>query len=126
MERRNFTSACLATSASMVLLATRQAYALSLGDLSAGDAASGVRAALEKGASVAVSLLGRPDGFLGNPKVRIPLPGFLNDSVKLLKMIGKGEIGLGVDPAATPTEVAGDVQFVTDGRVFTRNSLKDY
>ncbi|MDP9901346.1 DUF4197 domain-containing protein [Variovorax ginsengisoli] len=90
MERRNFTSACLAVPASMVLLATRQAYALSLGDLSAGDAASGVRAALEQGASVAVSLLGRPDGFLGNPKVRIPLPGYLENGAKMLRMVGQG------------------------------------
>ena len=49
------------------------------------DAASGVRAALERGASPAVGLLGKTDGFLGNPKVRIPLPGFLNDAAKLLE-----------------------------------------
>ena len=46
-------------------------------DLTESDAASGIRAALERGAAAAVQLLGRPDGFLGNPKVRIPLPGFL-------------------------------------------------
>jgi hypothetical protein len=44
--------------------------------LSNADAASGIRAALERGATAAVELLGRPDGFLGNPKVRIPLPAF--------------------------------------------------
>ena len=53
------------------------------------DAASGLRAALERGAVAAVGLLGRPDGFLGNPKVRIPLPGFLNDAAKLLKFTGQ-------------------------------------
>lgn len=53
------------------------------------DAASGIRAALERGASAAVSLLGKTDGFLGNPKVRIPLPGFLNDAAKLLKVTGQ-------------------------------------
>ena len=53
------------------------------------DAASGVRSALERGAVAAVGLLGRPDGFLGNPKVRIPLPGFLNDAAKLLKFTGQ-------------------------------------
>ena len=56
---------------------------------SEADAASGVRAALERGAVAAVGLLGRPDGFLGNPKVRIPLPGFLNDAAKLLKFTGQ-------------------------------------
>lgn len=90
MKRRNFSSACLAVPASLVLLATQRAHALSLGDLSAADASGGVKAALEKGATVAVSLLGRPDGFLGNPKVRIPLPGYLEDGSKVLRMMGQG------------------------------------
>ena len=58
--------------------------------LSEGDAAAGVRAALERGAIAAVSGLGRADGFLGNPKVRIELPGFLADAAKLLKATGQG------------------------------------
>lgn len=53
------------------------------------DAASGLRAALERGAVAAVGLLGRPDGFLGNPKVRIPLPGFFNDAARLAKLTGQ-------------------------------------
>ena len=53
------------------------------------EAASGLRAALERGAAAAVDLLGRPDGFLGNPKVRIPLPGFLKDAAKLAKVTGQ-------------------------------------
>jgi hypothetical protein len=32
---------------------------------------------------------GRPDGFLGNPRVRIPLPGFLADAAKLLEATGQ-------------------------------------
>jgi hypothetical protein len=55
------------------------------------DAAAGVRAALERGAGSAVALLGRADGFLGNPKVRIPLPGFLEDAAKLLRAVGQGK-----------------------------------
>ena len=34
-------------------------------------------------------LLGRPGGFLDNPKVRIPLPGFLTDASQLLKLMGQ-------------------------------------
>jgi hypothetical protein len=59
--------------------------------LSESDAALGVRAALERGAGSAVSLLGRTDGFLGNPKVKIELPGFLADAAKLLKATGQGK-----------------------------------
>jgi hypothetical protein len=58
--------------------------------LGEGDAAKGMRAALERGAGSAVSLLGRSDGFLGNPKVRIPLPGYLNQAAKLMRATGQG------------------------------------
>ena len=60
-------------------------------DISQGDAALGIRAALERGAVAAVGLLGRSGGFLDNPKVRIPLPGFLNDAAKLLQFTGQQE-----------------------------------
>jgi hypothetical protein len=46
-------------------------------------------AALERGATSAVSLLGRSGGFLDNPKVRIPLPEFLNEAAKLAKFTGQ-------------------------------------
>lgn len=57
--------------------------------LSTTDAAAGVRAALERGALAAVGLLGRADGFLGNEKVRIPLPGQLDRAAKLLRTLGQ-------------------------------------
>jgi Protein of unknown function (DUF4197) len=56
---------------------------------SQGDALSGVKTALERGAVMAVELLGKPGGFLGNPKVEIPLPGVLKDAAKLLKTMGQ-------------------------------------
>ena len=54
------------------------------------EASQGLKAALEKGATAAVNLLGKPDGFLGNDKVRIPLPGYLEDAAKLLRTFGQG------------------------------------
>lgn len=57
--------------------------------LSEGDAASGIRAALERGAVAAVGLLGRENGFLGDERVRIPLPDFLDDAAKLLRATGQ-------------------------------------
>lgn len=59
--------------------------------LSETDAASGIRVALERGALAAVGLLGRTDGFLGNPQVRIPLPQFLQDAAGLLRATGQGK-----------------------------------
>jgi hypothetical protein len=91
MYRRQFNQSLASAVALVVLAAHQQARALSLSDLTDKDASQGLKAALEKGALAAVSLLGKPDGFLGNPKVRIPLPGFLEDAAKLLKMTGQGK-----------------------------------
>jgi hypothetical protein len=85
MRRRDFTSALTA------LPALGLPAAAGAGLFSETDAAAGVRTALERGASSAVALLGRSDGFLGNPKVRIELPGFLKDAAKLLKATGQGK-----------------------------------
>ncbi len=87
MERREFMTASLVLPA--WLGAWRLAHAAA--GLTETDAASGVRAALERGATVAVSMLGRTDGFLGNPKVRIPLPGALDSGAKLLRATGQGQ-----------------------------------
>ncbi len=89
MDRRQFNNAAGGTLASIILLAHSQAYALSLADLTDGEASQGLKAALEKGALAAINILGRKDGFLANEKVRIPLPGFLDDAGKLLKALGQ-------------------------------------
>ena len=92
MNRRQFGSVSGYLVASAVLLAHAQARALSsMGDLTSTEASQGLKAALEKGALAAVNLLGKTDGFLGNDKVRIPLPGFLDDAAKLLKTLGQGK-----------------------------------
>ncbi|MFO1337986.1 MAG: DUF4197 domain-containing protein [Burkholderiaceae bacterium] len=65
------------------------AWAALGGLLSESDASLGVKTALERGATSAVSLLGRTDGFLKNPKVMIPLPGFLKDAAQILKFSGQ-------------------------------------
>lgn len=88
MLRRTFHQA---TISALLLAATRQAHALSLGDLSGADASNGLKAALGQGAQAAVALLGQTDGFLGNPKVRIPLPGHLDDAAQLLRKFGQGK-----------------------------------
>jgi hypothetical protein len=69
------------------LLLLRPAWALNLTE---GDANAGIRTALERGANAAVALLGRRDGFLGNPLVKIELPGYLKDAGKLLRATGQG------------------------------------
>ncbi|WP_415753240.1 DUF4197 domain-containing protein [Pseudomonas leptonychotis] len=74
--------------ASMALCTS--AFALSLADLSQGDASGGLKDALTQGAKVAVQQLGKPGGFSNNPDVRIELPGNLGKAAKTMKMMGMG------------------------------------
>lgn len=90
MDRRQFNSIPVPMLAALILLAQQRAHALSIDDLTNTEASQGLKTALEKGALAAVSLLGKTDGFLGNEKVRIPLPGYLEDASKLLRAFGQG------------------------------------
>ncbi|MES2612636.1 MAG: DUF4197 domain-containing protein [Pseudomonadota bacterium] len=90
MLRREFHHASVGALGALMLATTGHAQALSLADLSASDASGGLKAALSQGVQAAVASLGRPDGFLGNPRVRIGLPGYLDDAAKVMKSLGQG------------------------------------
>ncbi len=77
--------------AAALVVTSTLAFALSLSDISNQDATSGLKAALEKGASTAVSKLGVTNGFLNNDKVKITLPSPLQKAMPLLKMTGQGQ-----------------------------------
>ena len=68
-----------------------QAYALSLDDISNKDATGGLKEALTQGASAAVARLGKTDGFLGDPKVKIQLPDGLRQAESLMRTMGMGK-----------------------------------
>ncbi len=70
------------------LLFSAQLAAAGLGDLSNQETASGLKEALARGADVAVSQLGRQDGFLGDSRVRIPLPDSLRAGEKMMRTLG--------------------------------------
>lgn len=74
--------------AATVILASGAAPALDLGSLSNQEASTGMREALIQGADKAVSLLGRPGGFLDNAKVKIPLPDTLRRVESGLRLLG--------------------------------------
>jgi len=73
-----------------LLLLPLPARALSLSDLSNADTVAGLREALTQGATRAVALLGRTDGFLANSKVRIPLPDGIRRVERVLRATGMG------------------------------------
>ena len=74
----------------MFVMAAAQPALGQLERISNQDAVAGLRAALEKGTQAAVASLGRTDGFLGNAKVKIPLPDSLSRAESLMRRVGMG------------------------------------
>ena len=76
----------------LATVVTWSALAMAQADrLSNQDAVAGLKAALEKGSQAAVAALGRTDGFLGNPKVKIALPESLSRAEGLMRRLGMGK-----------------------------------
>lgn len=76
--------------ATFLFLSTLSAIciAASIEDLSNADAVAGLKQALSDGSSAAVAQLGKANGFLGNPKVKIPLPPTLQRVESALRFAG--------------------------------------
>ena len=71
-----------------VLAFSLQASAAGLNDLSATDTSSGLKEALTRGADIAVSQLGKKNGFLGDKRVKIPLPKSAQTAEKMMRTFG--------------------------------------
>ena len=65
-----------------------QASALGVSDLSPSDTSSGLKEALTRGADIAVSQLGKKNGFLGDKRVKIPLPKSAQTAEKMMRTLG--------------------------------------
>ncbi|MDO4683279.1 MAG: DUF4197 domain-containing protein [Lautropia sp.] len=96
------------------------AQALDLSALTQADATAGVKAALQKGADAAVSSLGKSNGFLGNPEVKIPLPEAMQQARKLMKLMGKDKE---FDALETGMNRAAEVA-VHDAKPLLANAIK--
>lgn len=70
------------------LIVSVPSFALGLADLSNKDAVSGLKDALAQGSAVAISKLGVENGFLGNEKVKIPLPDAIKRVEGGLRLLG--------------------------------------
>jgi hypothetical protein len=57
-----------------------------------GEVVSGLKEALTSAAQRSVDALGTQDGFLGNPKVAIPVPGYLSMVAKGLESTGQEQL----------------------------------
>ena len=104
MLRRRFATALTLLALPLAAAPVAAQGLASLAGITDAEADKGLKGALERGALTAVQLLGRPDGFLGNPQVRIPLPGYLKDAARLLSALGQRrqveELELAINRAA--------------------------
>lgn len=77
--------------AAFVAVAVSTAVAQRTGNVSDGEIAGGLKEALSKGVSTAIKSLGKENGFLGNVRVRIPLPKSLQKVEKVVRVAGQGK-----------------------------------
>ena len=74
-----------------LLFAASSAFALDLSSFSNKDQVGSLKQALTQGAKTAVKNLAKENGYLGNDKVRIPLPENLQKIDELLRKFGMGK-----------------------------------
>lgn len=72
----------------MALMVAATSLQAASGSLTPQETASGINAAITRGAEFAVDQLGKKDGFMGNPKVRIDLPESLRKAEKVARKFG--------------------------------------
>lgn len=76
----------------------------SVGSLSTDTITKGLKEALKVSTSQAVAKTGKPDGFLGNPAIKIPLPPKLQKARTGLQLVGMGpqmdQLEVGMNRAA--------------------------
>jgi hypothetical protein len=84
-------AAILGVLAGLVICEPAAAQNLSgLAGITNQDAVQGLKDALAQGSVKAVSQLSAPDGFLGNPQVKIPLPDSIRRVESGMRMLGMG------------------------------------
>jgi hypothetical protein len=84
------TKSAIVASLVVALVTCSGAAMAQLDAISNKEAVTALKSALDKGANAAVAALGRKDGFLGNPKVRIALPESLERAESVMRRIGMG------------------------------------
>jgi hypothetical protein len=96
--------------------------------ISRADATAALKGALEKGTLSAVANLGRIDGFLGNPKVRIALPESAQRAERLMRRVGMGryadELVVTMNRAAEAAVPEAKALFVSSVRKMTVQDAK--
>jgi Protein of unknown function (DUF4197) len=75
----------------LAALVVSSAWAITLNDISDRDAINGLKQALTGGAQSAVAKLGKQDGFMSDPRIKIPLPPAMKRAEAMMHSIGAGK-----------------------------------
>jgi hypothetical protein len=81
----------LRSSGVLAVLVAGSAWAITLDDISNRDAVNGLKQALTNGAQAAVAKLGKPDGFMNDARIKIPLPPSMKRAEAMMHSIGAGK-----------------------------------
>lgn len=102
------------------LFLSLSASALGFADISGSDATAGLKDALIQASGSAVGKLGVVDGFLGNPRVKIPLPDSMKRAESAMRMFGMSRQA---DELITSMNRAAEAA-VPEAKVLLINSVK--
>ena len=75
----------------LAALVVSSASAAGLDDISNRDAVNGLKQALTNGTQAAVAKLGKQDGFMNDPRIKIPLPPSMKRAEAVMHSIGAGK-----------------------------------
>jgi hypothetical protein len=81
----------LRASGILAALVVSSASAAGLDDITNRDAVNGLKQALTNGTQAAVAKLGKQDGFMNDPRVKIPLPPSMKRAEAVMHSIGAGK-----------------------------------
>lgn len=81
----------LRATGALAALLVSTASAAGLDDISNRDAVNGLKQALANGAQAAVAKLGKENGFLDDPRIKIPLPSSMKSAEAVMRSIGAGK-----------------------------------
>jgi hypothetical protein len=81
----------LRASGILAALVVSSASAAGLDDITNRDAVNGLKQALTNGAQAAVAKLGKQDGFMNDPRIKIPLPPSIKRAEAVMHSIGAGK-----------------------------------
>jgi hypothetical protein len=103
--------------------------AANLDNITDTQANSGLKQALEQGAVKAVSQLGRTDGFMNNPQIKIPLPPAMQQVETVMRTLGQGrafdELDLTINRAAEASVPAAKTLLVSAVKKMTVTDAKN-